>query len=185
MYTATCVGCGLIRVFPRYWTRRHKNWKCRPCAHSGLDTWNKGLTKECHPGLMKIADASKNFYEKNRDSIRVHHESTGYWTPLSAKTKWEAYKQLVNLYTKHSDISLLENYSEYIQTKHILQPSGYTLDHNFSVLEGFKQDVPPHIIGCVINLSIIYRGENSSKHAKCSITKEELYERYDRFIKGG
>jgi len=37
------------------------------------------------------------------------------------------------------------------------------------------------IIGSIVNLHYITCSENSSKHIKCLITKEELYEKYDRF----
>lgn len=51
----------------------------------------------------------------------------------------------------------------------------------FSVLEGFKNNIPPYIISDKCNLEIIPRYDNLSKGCDCSITKEELM---NKFFKG-
>ena len=180
--TAICVLCGTKRVFDHFRPNtRHNNWKCRPCAHKGLPTWNTGLSGSDHPGLKKIGEAAKKHWTpERRKSHRKYMEETGWWTPLSAKTGWKAYKQLCWYYTNQNDLSQLENYDK---VTHTTGGSGYTLDHKFSVHEGFKNSILPQIIGSIVNLQYITCSENSSKHTKCSITKEELYEEYDRFTK--
>jgi hypothetical protein len=50
--------------------------------------------------------------------------------------------------------------------------------------EGFKNGIAPWIIGSIVNLHYITCSENSSKHTSCNISKERLYERYDRFQQG-
>ena len=52
------------------------------------------------------------------------------------------------------------------------------LDHKFSICEGFKQNIPPYIIGSYYNLEILNGIENMRKQDRCSITKEELFEKY-------
>lgn len=54
----------------------------------------------------------------------------------------------------------------------------YHLDHRFSLLECFKNKVPVEIAGSISNLEFIPWEQNDSKSAKCSITKEKLYEEY-------
>ena len=53
----------------------------------------------------------------------------------------------------------------------------YQLDHKYSVLEGFKNDISPEIIGNIKNLEIISWEENALKGSKCSITIEELIDK--------
>jgi transposase len=50
----------------------------------------------------------------------------------------------------------------------------YHLDHKFSIIEGFKQNIEPKIIGNIKNLEFIPWEENLKKRAKCSITIKEL-----------
>lgn len=54
------------------------------------------------------------------------------------------------------------------------------LDHIYSISEGFKNNIPPEIIGHWTNLRLIPKKENSSKGADCHKTKEQLYEDYYR-----
>jgi endogenous inhibitor of DNA gyrase (YacG/DUF329 family) len=56
------------------------------------------------------------------------------------------------------------------------------LDHIYSISEGFRNNVPPEIIGHWTNLRLISKIENSSKGTKCHKTLEQLYEDY---IKNG
>lgn len=53
----------------------------------------------------------------------------------------------------------------------------FHLDHVFSVLHGYHNDVDPEIIGSVSNLRIIPAADNLSKSCNCDITLEELLER--------
>jgi hypothetical protein len=48
------------------------------------------------------------------------------------------------------------------------------LDHKYSILEGFKNNINPEIIASLNNLVFIPWEENVTKRTKCSITKEEL-----------
>jgi len=52
------------------------------------------------------------------------------------------------------------------------------LDHIYSIAEGFKNNVPPEIIGHWTNLRLIPKIQNSIKGADCHKTKEQLYEDY-------
>jgi hypothetical protein len=52
------------------------------------------------------------------------------------------------------------------------------LDHKFSVVEGFKQNIPPYIIGSYHNLEIIDAIENMKKQGNCSINKNELFKNF-------
>lgn len=50
------------------------------------------------------------------------------------------------------------------------------LDHVYSIAEGFKNNIPPEIIGHWSNLRLLPKIENSSKGSACHKTKEQLFE---------
>ena len=54
----------------------------------------------------------------------------------------------------------------------------YHLDHIFSVEEGFKQQVPPEIIGHWTNLRMLWHLDNSIKNTKCHKSLSQLIEDY-------
>jgi len=46
---------------------------------------------------------------------------------------------------------------------------------------GFINDIPPEIIGSIVNLEILPARLNNSKKEKCSITKKQLFQQYENF----
>lgn len=48
------------------------------------------------------------------------------------------------------------------------------VDHKYSILEGFRNQVPPKLIAHPANLCLLHRSENSKKNSKCSILLSEL-----------
>lgn len=87
------------------------------------------------------------------------------------KEMWKEYYKLVWYYT-NIDLKLIEN----INLRGIKY--GYSLDHIYSVKQGYLDGIKPEIIGSNHNLRIITISENSSKGIKCDITKEELLKLY-------
>lgn len=169
--------------------------------------WNKGLTKHTseiinnnaknHTGFKHdentkriIGKHSELFWknEEYRDKVtksvsenrcvdqwRQTMEDLGYFTPLSQKSEWEQYKQLVWYYTNQNDLTKLENHNKRAR----IEISGsYSLDHKFSVKQGFNNGINPEIIGSINNLEFIPSNQNSTKNTKSSITKEFLLEKY-------
>ena len=55
----------------------------------------------------------------------------------------------------------------------------FHLDHKFSIIEGYRNNVPAKIIGSIVNLEIICAKKNMSKKAKCSISLEQLMSDYN------
>lgn len=60
---------------------------------------------------------------------------------------------------------------------------GMHIDHKFSVVEGFKNNIIPSVIGSQSNIELIPWEDNLHKSSSCSITKEELFEQYEKEIK--
>lgn len=50
----------------------------------------------------------------------------------------------------------------------------YHLDHKYSIQQGWKNRIPPEIIGGWKNLQLIPAGKNRSKSNKCSVTLESI-----------
>jgi hypothetical protein len=84
----------------------------------------------------------------------------------------EAYRNEVWKYTNMQDIQSLEHSDKRGRKK-------YHLDHQYSIIEGFRNDVPPEVIGNICNLRFIPGKINRQKNSDCSITLEQLYEAYN------
>lgn len=109
------------------------------------------------------------------DQWRKTMEDLGYFTPLSQKSEWDRYKQLVWYYTNQNDLSTLKNYNKRAR----VEISGsYSLDHKLSIKNGFKEGIDPKIVGSIDNLEFIPSMNNSIKNSKNSITKESLFKKY-------
>lgn len=83
--------------------------------------------------------------------------------------EFKKYRRKVYYWTSKNDLTKLENYDKRGRT-------GYHLDHKYSIAEGFKNKIPPKIIGNIDNLEFLLYTDNVKKGTSCSITKEKLYE---------
>jgi hypothetical protein len=82
--------------------------------------------------------------------------------------EFKKYRRKVYYWTSKNDLTLLENHEHRSRT-------GYHLDHKYSIAEGFKNKVPPSVIGCIDNLEFLSYTDNIKKGTSCSITLENLY----------
>jgi len=83
----------------------------------------------------------------------------------------EKYRRKVIALTNKQPIKTLNNYEK----RGVSGIDGaYHLDHKYSILEGFKNNIEPNIIASLNNLVFISWKENVSKRTKCSISKEQL-----------
>lgn len=73
--------------------------------------------------------------------------------------------------TRQQPINLLSNYENRGNSG---VEGAYHLDRKYSVIEGFKNNVEPKLIGNIKNLEFIPWKDNLKKRANCSITLEEL-----------
>lgn len=90
-----------------------------------------------------------------------------------------------NDYKKYSSEISVETERIYKKYKNEIDPNNmrgkthyYSLDHKFSRMIGFLENIPPRIMSCKQNLILVRHDENNVKHCRCSITREELYEGY-------
>tara|TARA_E500000318_G_scaffold87086_1_gene83936 strand:+ start:761 stop:1378 length:618 start_codon:yes stop_codon:yes gene_type:complete len=82
-------------------------------------------------------------------------------------SEFKKYRRKVHYWSEKNDLSCLKHYD-----KRSLK--GYHLDHKYSIIEGFRNNVPPKVIGNIHNLEFLYYKDNCVKGTKCSMTLEEL-----------
>ena len=58
------------------------------------------------------------------------------------------------------------------------------LDHVYSIAEGFKNNIPPYVIGHWSNLRLLPKIENSSKGARCDKPVDELFADFETWVIG-
>jgi len=57
----------------------------------------------------------------------------------------------------------------------------YHLDHIYSIKDGFRNDIEPHIIGAPINLRMLKEYDNINKSDNSEISSDVLLEKYNNF----
>lgn len=72
-------------------------------------------------------------------------------------------------------------YQDFINPENIKRGKKYHLDHKYSIIQGFLDNIDYKIIGSPINLEIIPGSENCKKQGKCSIEKQQLIEDFKKF----
>jgi hypothetical protein len=94
-------------------------------------------------------------------------------TPKHLRTMRDLYYEQVRSYTKISWI----NYFDKINPNRLTRGNDkFHVDHIFSVQEGFRNNIPPYIIGHWTNLRMLAGPSNSSKGMKCDKTLDQLFE---------
>lgn len=101
----------------------------------------------------------------------------GIWIDKELKSDLELYYEKVWKITEKQNLELLPNFEKRGNIK--FKKDAYHIDHRFSISEGFKQGVPPEIIGDIVNLEMLPAIENIRKYGKCSITLKKLKELYN------
>lgn len=125
-----------------------------------------------NPRYGKPFKHKPDFFVKMRKTM----EERGYWNKLENLEGYEKYKREVYHYT---NISVSNKYTqEQIKNRGRITGKNIHIDHIFSIIEGFNLKIDPKIIGCMSNIRILSVHENCSKHKKCGMTKEELFEKY-------
>ena len=100
----------------------------------------------------------------------------GYWTTPEDKEDLAHYYQKVWKVTRQQPIHTLKN----IENRGHANKGLYHLDHMYSISEGFRNNIPIHLIGNIANLKMIIGRNNISKGKKCSISLETLIENINK-----
>jgi hypothetical protein len=154
---------------------------------SGSFAWTseqrKKFNNDYKPGFLSWTKEQRTEHNReNAEKLRKGEKTYNRLIELTLLGEYEKYKQRklfiryvkkVNFFTKKQPLHLLLNIEKRGKGQ-------YHLDHKFSKLQGFLNNIDPVIIGNIINLEMITEVENSSKQDKCSITKENLLSLYHK-----
>lgn len=130
------------------------------------------LNKRIETYIKNYGVDNPNKSKKIRDKTRKTNESNGIWQTKEDMDLYYVYKREVWKITNKQNLSNLNHYEKRKHSRHF---ESFSLDHKFSIKEGFSQNIPPYIIGDIVNLEFIPSKLNSSKREKCSILKDELF----------
>lgn len=121
---------------------------------------------------QKAKARSKEFYERNIQTRLAN----GHITPIESKPEFTAYKQQVAKVTRRYWLS----HHSIINPLGHIRGSEYELDHLFSITDGFNNGISPEIIGHWVNLKLIPKAENRSKHSRSDISIDDLLNKYNK-----
>ncbi len=165
--------------------------KCMSCSIKAKwndpDYRNKSLktrSTEKYKTDMKIS-MQKSKAWKDTQHLRTHGLKK-YWENIRGckfediKDVWYMYRRVVYNMTE-------SNYKKFMD---IINPGDlprglrkYHVDHKYSILEGFKNNIPPYVISNPHNLQMLKSSENIRKDFRCDITKKELFTGFDQHVK--
>jgi IS30 family transposase len=140
-----------------------------------------GLTESFINKYLSNSNYRRNKSEGVSIGLVKRYKGINYNEYLKNVDDYYKYKLEVLKITRQQPISYLENYDK--RGKSGVE-GAYQLDHKFSIVEGFKQNIKPEIIGNIINLEFIPWEENLNKRTKCSLTKEEIIIKFKKIYNG-
>jgi len=111
--------------------------------------------------------------KKIRSKIKNTRIKRGLQLSDEQLSDFEVYSKRVWIYTRANNLSLLSNFDK--RGRIDLKNDAYHLDHKFSIYQGFKNNIPPWIIGSIYNLEMIPATKNCGKGGKCSLDKDSLF----------
>jgi hypothetical protein len=137
-----------------------EKWKSEVMMNTGAHLW----WREAHEDV-------KNEVVLKRNAARFGISIEEYLEKLESAPEQKKYSRECRLLTE-------KNYRLF---KHQIDPENkrgrdYHLDHRYSVIHGFINNVSPEIIASPFNLEILRSTENAHKFSNSSITLEQLME---------
>lgn len=127
-----------------------------------------------HPEIKQIqSEKAKQMWEKPnfKNLFRKTLVERGLMISDNNLSEYRLYRRKVAQYTQES---ILKHWDKINPNNLPIGKNLYSVDHIFSIFEGFKQRIDPKIIGNFHNLQVIKFSDNAKKRTKCWITKEEL-----------
>lgn len=130
-----------------------------------------GLTKSFVDKFLSKCDFRRDKGKAASIGLVKRYRDMNYDEYLEQIDIYYKYELEVLKITRQQPIKLLVNYNNRGNSG---VDGAYHLDHKYSIIEGFKNNIKPELIGNIKNLEFIPWKENLKKRAKCSITLEEL-----------
>ena len=130
-----------------------------------------GLTKSFIDKFLSKCDFRRDKGKAASIGLVKRYRNMNYDEYLEQIDIYYKYELEVLKITRQQPIKLLANYNNRGNSG---VDGAYHLDHKYSIIEGFKNNIKPELIGNIRNLEFIPWKENLNKRAKCSITIKEL-----------
>ena len=118
----------------------------------------------------------------NYNKLRAKFEQLGIWIPVEQLPEFIKYKREVWKIT-NQNLHKIPNYDASKRGRCSLTKDTYQVDHNYSIYEGFIEDISAEIIGHHCNLSFIPWRENLQKWNKSSISLDDLLDKINNLGK--
>lgn len=109
--------------------------------------------------------------ETRKNTMIQSMVENGYAIPLDEQDKFKRYAEKVRYLTDKQDLSCIPDIQK--------RSKVYHLDHKYSILQGYLDNIPTHIMADVSNLEILHYLENQSKGINCSISKHDLVDKFN------
>lgn len=144
----------------------------------------KRLPDGTFSGSAKMVATKRNNKDENGNNkfqqaaIKTAITRFGQYAGLKGKTDFEIYRYWVAKITEQQPLHLLENIE--LRAGYGKSENPFQLDHKFSIVQGFLNNIPPFIIGHISNLEMLPSRLNNSKGSNCSISMEDLFIAFER-----
>jgi hypothetical protein len=166
-------------------TEIHKR-KIKTCLKNHGVEYGWNLTEKVNNTMLKkykkLRLSNGNKISQTKKFYRPIYELLGLWIPLSELNEYQLYVYNVWSITNEQirNFGYLINSRLLKENKNIEElKEKWSIDHKFSIKEGWKNKISPEIIGSIVNLEIMNFSDNSSKQSKCSISLEKLIRDYN------
>lgn len=116
---------------------------------------------------------TEEWKQKHGNAIKYGMERNNISIPTCERSNWQIYKLAVRRFTNKQAISTLLGIENRGQGK-----GKMNVDHMVSVFDGFKNNIPPFIIGSIHNLQMLDAVENSRKMHKSDISISDLIKKF-------
>jgi hypothetical protein len=157
---------------------RIERWLYTYYSRHDIDEINlsKGRTRQQHidkNGIewyneFQIASKAKMVQTKINKGINID--------PI-LKSEKIVYYEKVSFFTGYS----IRNYYDLINPhREKISNRLFHVDHIFSRMDGYLHKILPEIIGCPLNLRVLWWQDNLSKNSRSDLTKEQLMENYEK-----
>lgn len=200
-YELVCKRCNvtytLVMTIKKFSNNNYTKFCSRSCANSRVHSENTKMKMK----LAKKPEASSfntckfcgiefkkiNYKKFCSDTCKLDSRKEYYKTQFPNKNLLNSYRLKckfvfsVYKYPETLDLTLIEKYGFYSPSNKKNNLGGVSLDHIYSIKDGFDNNVDPYYMSHIMNCRLIIHNENVSKGKNSLITLEELYKKVDLY----
>lgn len=170
-----CAQCSGNKILPEEFlkemTKKFPLWNFNKFQYNGAKTKSKVICSLHGEFLVRPNDLKFNHGcgECGIDKQQETKIARGIVSNPADKTDYENYRRAVWRESNRN----YKLHKEIINPLNLPRSLKYHLDHRYSIQQGWENNVPAEIIGCVKNLQILEGKKNRQKTNKCTV---EIYD---------